>query len=405
MRVVLISAAGELGGAERVLLDLATALARRGAWQPHVVAMADGPLADELGERGVPVTVEPLPFDLAQVGESGRSPVALASSVARGAVGLRRYVRRLRGTLGLLRPEIVHANGVKPSLLAAMCAPAGAVVVWHLHDYPGARRSSARAMRWLARRASLVLATSESLARDARIVLPHTPVRAVLNGIEVGRFSSEGPREDLDARAGLAPAPGGTVRIGLPGTFARWKGHDVFLRALSQLRDDGRWRGYVIGAPVYQTTGSQFLQQELESIAAAGGLAGRVGFTGFLADNAAALRALDIVVHASTAPEPFGLVLAEAMAAGRALITTAAGGSAELVRDGENALVVPAGDPVGLADAIARLIADADLRRHLGAAGRAHAAAAFTLDRFAAGVEAAYAAALSGATTGFQRAG
>ena len=404
-RAALISAAGQLGGAERVLLDLAAQLQHRGRWQPHVVSMAGGPLVEALTAAGVPVTVLALPPALSAMGEAGRSPLALAWSVARRAPALRSYAAAMRDTLRGLRPDIVHANGIKPSLVAAMCVPAGAALIWHLHDYPGTRPASARMMRWLGGRASLVLATSESLAGEARRLLPTASVEAVLNGIDVGHFAADGPREDLDARSNLEPARPGTIRIGLLATYARWKGHDVFLDALARLPPDAAWRGYVIGAPVYQTAGSQFSRQQLDTIAGARGLSGRVGFTGFVPDSAAALRALDIVVHASTAPEPFGLVLAEAMASGRALVTTATGGSAELVLPDRTALVVAPGDAGALADAIGRLAGDPGLRRRLGDAGRAHASAAFTRDRFAAAVESCYTRLAGAGPAGVGRAG
>ena len=84
---------------------------------------------------------------------------------------------------------------------------------------------------------------------------------------------------------------------------------------------------------MYDTAGSQHTMEELQALADGLGLGGRVGFTGFL-PPAPAMRALDVVVHASTRPEPFGLVIAEAMACGRAVITSAAGGAAELVDAG-----------------------------------------------------------------------
>jgi glycosyltransferase involved in cell wall biosynthesis len=114
------------------------------------------------------------------------------------------------------------------------------------------------------------------------------------------------------------------------------------------------------------------------------GLAGRAGITGFVDDPAAAMRALDVVVHASTQPEPFGLVIAEAMACGRPVIATAAGGAAEIVDDGVDALTVPPSDPQALADAIRRLALDPELRSRMGAAGRAKAERRFDRARLAA---------------------
>jgi glycosyltransferase involved in cell wall biosynthesis len=107
-------------------------------------------------------------------------------------------------------------------------------------------------------------------------------------------------------------------------------------------------------------------------------VASKIGFTGYVADPASAMRALDVVVHASTDPEPFGLVIAEAMATGRAVIVSYAGGAQELVTPGVDALIHQPGDADELGRAIATLAADATLRRRLGAEARRSA-----LERFA----------------------
>ena len=116
-----------------------------------------------------------------------------------------------------------------------------------------------------------------------------------------------------------------------------------------------------------------------------------MGFPGFVDDRAACLRSLDIVVHASTEPEPFGLVVAEAMAAGRALVTSGIGGVGELVRPGIDALTHRPGDAQSLADAIRRLIEDPALRGRLGAAARQAAGQRFSMTRFANEMSSAYA--------------
>ena len=96
------------------------------------------------------------------------------------------------------------------------------------------------------------------------------------------------------------------------------------------------------------------------------------------------MRALDVVVHASTESEPFGLVIAEAMACARALVTSAAGGAAEIVTPGVDALTHTPGDAEELAHAVARLAADATLRAALGRAAHASARARFDRSRLAA---------------------
>jgi glycosyltransferase involved in cell wall biosynthesis len=157
--------------------------------------------------------------------------------------------------------------------------------------------------------------------------------------------------------------------VGLLATMARWKGHETFLKSLALLPERTAVRGYVIGGPVYQTDGSQFAPGELRALAARLGVEDRVGFTGFVEDAASAMRALDVVVHASTEPEPFGLVIAEGMACGRAVVASNAGGASELLREGEDALAHAPGDAATLARSIERLACDPNLRLRLGREG------------------------------------
>src|SRR5262249_52281537 len=113
----------------------------------------------------------------------------------------------------------------------------------------------------------------------------------------------------LDGLAGLPPAGPDVVRVGLVAAYAQWKGHEGVLDALSRLnaapRGNGPWvRGYVVGGPIYTTAGSQFTRDGLERRSVALGLAGRVGFIPFQSAPADVYRMLDVVVHASTRPEP-----------------------------------------------------------------------------------------------------
>src|SRR6185295_16036858 len=90
------------------------------------------------------------------------------------------------------------------------------------------------------------------------------------------------------------------------------------------------FRAYIIGGPIYQTGGSQYSLEELCQEAERLGLSRRVVFTGFAVDPAAALRALDVIVHASTEPEPFGMVIVEGMACGKPVVASESSGAAEL---------------------------------------------------------------------------
>jgi glycosyltransferase involved in cell wall biosynthesis len=156
----------------------------------------------------------------------------------------------------------------------------------------------------------------------------------------------------------------------------------------------------VIGGPIYQTSTSQYTLEELRTLAGQLGIAAKVGFTGFVADSARAIRALDVVTHASTEPEPFGRVIAESMACGRAVISSAGGGSKELITEGHDALAHPPGDPVTLAARLLELAGDPQLRIRMGRAGRATAERRFDSRRLAAEVIPIYRRAVAQTTPG-----
>lgn len=395
IRVSFLSPSAGLGGAERSLLMLIEAL-RRHVWtvDPRVIVLEDGPLVDRLRALHTPVDVLPLPSFWAELGESypggdGRALQAAAAAVR--APSLLSYLARLRRVLRTQRPTIVHSNGIKAHLLGAVCRPADARLIWHVHDFLGQRRLSRRLLPLLSRRAHLAIANSREVQTEAGALLPRLPGVTIYNAVDLARFSPDAkPVADLDRLAGLSPPRRSLLRIGLVATYARWKGQDVFLRAAARLAGDPRLRFYVVGGSLYRTRDSQFSVAELQRMSVELGLGACIGFVPFQDDPAGVYRALDIVVHASTRPEPFGLVIAEAMACCRPLVATAAGGATELFDDGGEALGVPPGDDAALAQALTRLIESPDLRHRLSRAARQRAVQCFDPRRLARQVLEAY---------------
>lgn len=400
MRVVLVSPVGALGGAERVLLDLVrVARARAPDIRFHVLAFADGPLLDRLRALGAEAEVVEMPGGLAALGDSqARRSTAwkvarTAAKVAMQGVGAARYARRLRERIQALRPDLVHSNGLKAHFMTAPLR-AEVPVVWHLHDFIGERPLARQALRVLARSASTAIAISRAVADDAADWLSGAPVEVIPNGVDLQRFCP-GPGDGawLDALAGRPAAPDGTVRIGLVATYARWKGQDAFLdavpRTLARLQGEPV-RFYVIGGPLYRTTGSQFTEAELRARMDSLGIAGQVELIPFQEDTPRIYRSLDVVVHASTRPEPFGLTIAEGMACGRAVVTSRTGGAVELYVNEVEAVGVSPVTAEGLARVIAELVRDPARRAALGKAARAAAEVRHSSERFGESVIALY---------------
>lgn len=386
MRIVFLSPVGVIGGAERVLLTLVQALRLTEAeFDFHALVPEEGPLSADLRQADVTVHVLPLPERLRSLGDSGST---LGSTGRQSPLWLRllgacpdglRYVRRLRQLLLCVKPQVVHSNGLKMHLLGALARPRGTALLWHMHDFVSLRPAMTRLLRWVSRSADGIIAVSEAVERNARSVFPKTPIHLIRNAVNLEHFTPLGPKADLDSLAGLPHGDANTVRVGLVATYARWKGHDLFLRAAAQVRHPD-CRFYVIGGPIYQTSGSQYSRQELKDLAKSLGIAHRVGFVDFQPDPAPAYRALDVVVHASTRPEPFGLTVAEAMACGRCVVVSRAGGAVELFEDGLDAVGFTPDGAESLASTLENLIADPRRRQTL----QAHAAQA-ARRRFAPG--------------------
>jgi glycosyltransferase involved in cell wall biosynthesis len=379
VRIVFLNPTGQIGGAERSLLDFMSSVREaEPEWELNLITGASGPLVTSAQAIGVPTGVVELPQRLARLGDAGAGGPAgnelskslLLSRLALSTLSATRYSRRLRRLLDDLQPDLIHTNGFKMHVIGAWAKRRNVPLVWHVHDYVSSRLVMAKLLRMCARRCNAAIAPSDSVALDLKSVLPaRLPVHTIWNGVDLKEFSPEGPILDLDALSGLPPAPSKIVRVGLVGTLAKWKGHEVFLRAWAQLPSNLPIRGYVVGGPVYETSGSQWTLDELRDKAKQLGIAHKVGFTGFVARPAEAIRALDIVVHASTKPEPFGLVLIEAMACRRALIASCAGGAAEIIHDGLNALAHAADNPEQLANLITRLAHDSRLRQAIAVSG------------------------------------
>jgi len=390
VKVLFVSPAADLGGAERCLLDCVAALHEHGGVRAEVLALADGPLLAKARALGARTQIIQAPRNLALLGESGSSADsggALLGLVA-AVPGLVRFVIALRGAIASARPDVIHTNGMKAHLLAGLLAPSRARLVIHLHDFVSARRASKRLLPALRRirPGAVFIANSQAVARDFASIAAGADVRTIYNVVDTNYFQ-EGPAEPdwLATLAGLAtPAPA-TTAFGLVATYARWKGHGLFIEAaglLKKARPELAVRFYVIGGPIYETLGSQVLASELLEQARSAGIESQFGLVPFQDDIARVYRSLNVVVHASTQPEPFGRTIIEAMACARPVIVARAGGATELFDEGVNAFGFEPGNATRLAEAMTFEL-DPDVRARLGRSARQHAVAGFGRSRLA----------------------
>jgi glycosyltransferase involved in cell wall biosynthesis len=188
-------------------------------------------------------------------------------------------------------------------------------------------------------------------------------------------------------RAELGLGPEG-ILVTMVGHLRTWKGQDVLLRAVAELvrRGDRRVHAALVGGPT-NSEDETFIAL-LHRIVREEGLESRVRFLGARRDALDYMNAADLVVHASTRPEPFGLVVLEALALGKPVMASKLGGPAEVLRPNAGLLFDP-GDPKALAGLLERLAGDAGERERLAAGGTA-LVREYDISRTVAAVERVY---------------
>ena len=401
LRILFVNPIGELGGSERSLLDAMSSLLKTDApLEVKLLLFADGELAERARTIGVDVRVLPLPPALATLGESakGSGARALAETALRAALLTPRFAAAFRSTVRTLAPDVLHTNGMKAHLLAASCFRRRPLVA-HLRDFASERPLSRFALPLLARPRALVVTNSGAVEADALGVSPRLRTRVVYNGIDMEEFRP-GPRalEPLATLAGLPVPAEHTLVVGLVATYAWWKGHRLFLDAAERIRERTQrtLRFYIVGGPIYGTTGSELSVDQLRALIREKGLEAHVGLVPFQRDVAPVYRGLDVIVHGSTRAEPFGRTIVEGMATGRAVVVSRAGGAAELFHEGRSGLGYEPGNADDLVRALLELSGDAELRARLGEGARVEAVERF--DRALLGREllASYRALLGG---------
>jgi glycosyltransferase involved in cell wall biosynthesis len=237
-------------------------------------------------------------------------------------------------------------------------------VVWHQRELVADTRmprAARRALRWLARTTpSVVVVNSDATARSLGRAGAAPPIFVVPDCVDA-----------TSAPATSTRAPDSTLTVGVIGRLAPQKGQREFLVAFATaFADDPSARARVVGAALF---GEDDYAASLREVAADLGIAERVDFVGFVPDVDAELVRLDVLVVPSLVPEGFGLTVVEGMAAGLPVIAPDAGGPAEIITHDVDGILVAAGDPAALADALRRLGADPGTRRRLGDAARRRA--------------------------------
>lgn len=352
--VVIISSSGELGGGELSLLPVLSDLARRA--RVTLMTPAAGPLEAAGHDEGAEIDHG---FRLsarvrASSGLYGAGGARTAVSAAASQFTLARALRRLR-------PDLVYCNGTRAQVGASAAGrSAGARVVWHVRDFARAGPVGV-AWRATALLPAMIIANSQATADQPALRHVRRRVRAIPNGIDLARFR-------------FRPSAGeGASTIGMAAHLTPWKGHERFIHVVGRLlphHPDLQAR--IAGAAHYDTAGNAGFRGRLERLIAELGLESVCRLEHVPpAAMPDWLAGLSVLVHCPDNPEPFGRVLAEAMAVGIPVVAAASGGALEVV--GPAGITIAPRDEARVVDAVSSLLRDPAQQRRLARLGRERA--------------------------------
>ena len=352
-RVGYLDHTARMSGGEIALLRLLPHLSNT---EPHVILAEDGPFADALTAQGISVEVMTMP---ARARSATRATMRLRRLSPAAAVGSALYTVRLARRLRSLRPDLVHTNSLKAGIYGG--SP---------HERPEFRKSGTCAIGLPptipgpGRRGGPIphLQAALGLYRQFR-----GDVTDCRDGSAGGRasFRRAGDRSPGDESRRRVPMRRDGVRHRR--TTRAMERPGCLPRAFARAFPDGNQRAVIIGSALFgdedacHAAGLAALARELC-------IGDRVEFRGHRDNVSAELARIDVLVHASTIPEPFGMVIVEGMASGLAVVASAEGGPLEIITPGVDGELAPPGDVDRLADRLCGLDADPHRRSRLGEA-------------------------------------
>lgn len=345
------------GGVERGTVEMTAALAEAG-WTPLVVS-SGGAMVRDIERAG---------------GQHIQLPVH-----SKNPLVIRANIRRLMKVIEDYGVDLIHARSRAPAWSAYWAAQrTGTPFVTTVHGPYGFGLPFKRLYNSVMTRGDRVIAISEFIRKyildNYRNVDPDR-IRLVYRGVNIDIFD---PAKTTPARViHLATEwriPDGVPVVMLPGRLTRWKGHEVLFRALALLKDRPV-RCLIVGGDQGRTG----YRRELDTLIEKLGLQSVVHIVGDCRDMAAAYKLSDVVVSASTEPEAFGRVVAEAQAIGKPVIAPDHGAAPEILVPGVTGWLVPPGDAEALAQALrTALDMDTGAREALGQAAIARVRENFT---------------------------
>lgn len=340
MNILFLDQSGKPGGAELCLLDIAKPYRDRCL----VALFVDGPFRDLLTQHQIPT----------QVLSDRPLQVRKESGWWQGASSLTQLLPLVTKVVQLSQQyDLIYANTQKALVVGALASfLSRKPLLYHLHDILSPDHFSGMNRRLavtLANQFATVVIANSQASQTAFIEAGGNPnlTQVVYNGFEPQQYQtiSTTPSEVEKLRQdwGLT----GKFIVGHFSRLSPWKGQHILLDALAQCPEDVN--AIFVGDALF---GEHPYVQQLQDQVIALNLQERVRFLGFRSDVVTLMQACDLIAHTSTAPEPFGRVIVEAMLCGKPIVAASSGGAVELINPGMSGWLADPGNPQELADVI-----------------------------------------------------
>lgn len=379
-KILYVQPNAEIGGSDIALLRTIEALPRD-RYEPVVVTPAKGPFDAAFAAAGARLLIVPM------------QPLRTLPSARYQLAYLARFwptVFRLRAAIRAERPALVHTNSLYCLYGGWAAKLAGADHLWHVREIPPQApvltAAYVRMVFALSRR--VVFMTEDMRRRFGPLALASPKSKLLYDALDLKSWSASPDRAELRREIG---APPDAPVISFVGRLDPWKGAHVFVEAAIRLA--AQWpqaRFLICGGP---PDGFEAYAETLRARVRDAGVGSAVRFLGFRPAGAPIARLMagsDVICHCSVNPEPFGLVVIEAMALGVPVVAAAAGGPLEIVTDHVDGRLTPPGDPAALAEAVGALLAAPDAAARLGREAKRTVERRFSQGRFTADLQAIY---------------
>lgn len=284
------------------------------------------------------------------------------------------FFLHLLWTAWRFKADLIHANNEPLCNRAALLV--GKMLKIPTLCHVRGQQDGTRLMQWAYSLPNHFAPVSHWVSKSIRDMLkvPEEKITVIYDGLELDGLDPNINGQAFRQQCNIGDAD---FAVGLVGLLIPWKGQEIFIDAAKQLKDQIPHLKMLIigGTPDDCTTYEAMLKQRVN----AEGLSTTIIFTGHVSDMPAVYNGLDVVVSASTSPEPLGTVVIESMALGRPLIGPNHGGAAEMMQHQSTGLLFEHGSATALAQQIQQLHQQPELAQTLGANARRHALATFAV--------------------------